>query len=138
MSWDVSVVASKSPPPPVGQMADDWKGELLGSADEVRAKISTCLPAVDWSDVMWGILDGDGFTFEFNVGNEDPSDGFMIHVHGGGDAITPLLKLAKHWGWYLLDCTQGEWLHHCDIADAGWQGFQAYRDRVIMQLETKE
>jgi hypothetical protein len=138
MSWDVSVVAAKSPPLRVAEMPDDWRGELLGSAAEVRSKISACLPTVDWSDVTWGIYEGDGFSFEFNVGSKDPSDGFMIHVRGGGDAITPLLELSERWGWYLLDCSQGEWLHHCSEAGAGWQGFQAYRDRVMQHYESKE
>jgi hypothetical protein len=131
MSWDVSVYAATVPPPPVADMPDDWKGEVLGTASEVRAKILACLPEVDWSDPMWGIYEGDGFSFEFNVGRQDPSDGFMVHVRGGGGAASALRQLAGRWGWYLLDCSQGEWLHHCSDAEAGWQGFQAYRDRVL-------
>ena len=60
-----------------------------------------------------------------NIGGEEPCNGFMIHVRGGGDAVASLLCLAERWVWYLLDCSQGEWLHHCSDADAGWQGFQA-------------
>jgi hypothetical protein len=138
MSWDVSVVAAKIPPPPVDQMSDDWRSDLLGSVAEVRAKIRTCLPAVDWTDVAWGIYEGYGFSLEFNIGGKDPSDGFMIHVRGGGDAIAPLLQLAERWSWYLLDCSQGEWLHHCGEASAGWQEFQAYRHRVMRQYAPKE
>jgi len=131
MSWDLSVFAAKVPPPPVAEMPEDWRGETLGPAAEVRGRISACLPAVDWSDPTWGIYEGDGFSFEFNVGRKDPSDGFMVHVRGGGGAVAALLQLAGRWGWYLLDCSQGEWLHHCSDAEAGWQGFQAYRDRVL-------
>jgi len=134
MSWDVSVFAAKSPPPPVGQMPKDWKGEILGTADLVRSNISTCLPTVDWSDLTWGTYVGDGFSFEFSTGREDPCDGFMIHIRGGGNAMTPLLKLADRWGWYLFDCSSGEWIHHCSEAGAGWEGFQRYRDRVIRQF----
>jgi len=49
-------------------------------------------------------------------------------VSGGGDAVGPLLRLAERWGWFLLDCSQAEWLHHCQDTKAGWQGFQAFRD----------
>jgi hypothetical protein len=55
----------------------------------------------------------------------------MVHDHGGGGTIAALLQLADRWGRYLLDCSQGEWLHHSSDAEAGWQGFQAYRDRVL-------
>jgi hypothetical protein len=133
MSWDISVMASTSPPPPVEQMPSDWRGDCLGSQVEVRAKISAVLPQVDWSDPSWGTIEGDGFSFEFNVGKE-PSDGFMIHVRGGGPAVAKLLELAESTGWYLLDCSQGEWFHHCKNPDAGWIGFQAYRDRVISEM----
>ncbi|HEV3257212.1 MAG TPA: hypothetical protein VG013_10055 [Gemmataceae bacterium] len=131
MSWDVSVLAAKIVPPPVAEMADDWRGDILGSADEVRVRISACLPAVDWSNPTWGIYVGDGFSYEFNVGRKDPSDGFMVHVRGAGDPVAPLIQMAERCGWYLLDHSQGEWLHHCAKAGAGWQGFQAYRDRML-------
>lgn len=55
----------------------------------------------------------------------------MVHVRGGGQALPPLLELGTRWGWYLLDCSQCEWLHHCESMEAGWQGAQAYRDRVV-------
>ena len=131
MSWDVSVFAAKVAPPPVQDMPDDWKGDVLGTRADVRAKITACLPTVAWSDPTWGTFEGEGFCYEFNVGLEDPCDGFMIHVRGGGDAVAPLLDLAQRWGWYLLDTSQGEWMHHCPEAGAGWQGFQAYRDAVL-------
>jgi hypothetical protein len=97
---------------------------------DLRAKISKVFPQVDWSDPSWGIYDGDGFSFEFNVGEEDPSDDIMIHVRGRGPAVEALLNLAQATGWYLLDCSQGEWLHHCKDVNVGWTRFQAYRDRV--------
>lgn len=137
MSWDISVVASSSLPPPVEQMPRDWRGEFLGSQANIRERISTVLPEVDWSDPTWGIFDGEGFSFEFNMGKKDPSDGFMIHVRGGGPAVTKLLELGASTGWFLLDCSQSEWLHHCKDPNAGWVGFQAYRDRVLSTMSTR-
>jgi hypothetical protein len=118
-------------------MPEDWRGDMLGTAAEVRGMISACLPEVDWSDLTWGSYEGDGFSFEFNVGRKDPIAGFMVHVRGGGGAVAALLQLADRWDWYLLDCSQGEWLHHCSDIDAGWQSFQAYRDRVLGRPGTK-
>ncbi len=135
MSWDVWVFAAKAPPPSVAEKADYWRGDILGALDQVRRKISACLPGVNWSDPAWGIYKGDGFSFEFNIGSKEPSDGFMIHVRGGGDAVAPLVQLAEGCNWYLFDCSQGEWLHHCSQREAGWNGFQAYRDRVLGRSE---
>ncbi len=131
MSWDVSVFAADEPPPPLAEMPDDWRGAILGPLAEVRRKISECLPEVDWSDPSWGRYEGDGFSYEFNIGDEEPCDGLMVHVRGGGGAVPPLLRLAERWGWYLLDISQSEWIHHCSGVETGWRDFQAYRDRVL-------
>ena len=54
MSWDLHVFAADEPPPSLSEMPDDWKGGMLGTLDEVRAKISRIFPKTDWSDPYWG------------------------------------------------------------------------------------
>jgi hypothetical protein len=134
MSWDVSFYASKAPPPPVAEMPDDWRGEPRGTPASVRAKISEYFPEVDWTKPEWGTSERDGFSFEFNLGSENPCESFMVHVRGSGDSVTHLLALAERNDWYLLDCSSGEWMHHCENPDEGWKNFQAYRDRVLERL----
>jgi len=112
-------------------MPDDWCGDVMGTLVDVRQKISACLSPVDWSDPYWGVHEGNGFTFEFNIGCDDPCRDIMVHVRGGGDAASSLVMLSERWGWYMLDTSQGEWLHHCDDLNAGWARFQAYRDHAI-------
>lgn len=137
MSWDISVMAARTPPPPVADMPNDWMVETLGPLPEVRAKISACLPATSWSDPNWGVFDGEGYSYEFNIGGREPCLGFMVHVRGGGQAVGPLIELATRYGWYMLDCSQGEWLHHCANPEAGWKGFQAYRDHCLQGKPSK-
>jgi hypothetical protein len=112
---------------------------MLGTGDQVRGKISACLPGVNWSDPIWGIYDGDGFSYEFNlnIGRNEPCDGFMVHVRGSGDAVSLLLRLSERCGWYLLDTSQGEWLHHCSDTEEGWHRFQVYRDRMLGRTESQ-
>lgn len=131
MSWDVSVFSCKTPPPPMDQIPDDWRADVMGSGDEVRGKISQFLAGVDWSDPTWGSYRGGGFSFEFNLGSKEPLEGFMVHVRGGGDAVAALVKFAKPNNWYLLDCSTGDWINNDNPSEEGWKGFQAYRDRVI-------
>jgi len=88
MSWDISVYAAKFPPPPVAEMLNDWRGDVLGRTDEVRTRISASIPGVNWSEPTWGVFEGDGFSFEFNMGKTEPCDHFMIHVRGGGDVVS--------------------------------------------------
>ena len=89
MSWTVSALC-------VWPLPDDpaYEPPPLGTGDEVRSRISAHLPGVDWSDPTWGLYAGDGFTFEFSVGPEEPLVSFAVHVRGGGDAIADLLRFA--------------------------------------------
>lgn len=105
-------------------MPDSWRGEPLGSQAEVRAKITDCIAGVDWSDPAWGVFHGDGYSYEFNTGTDEPCDSVMVHVRGGGSAVAPLLELGRRCDWNLLDTSQGEWMHHCNSAEAGWEGFK--------------
>ncbi len=95
MSWDVIFYAANETPPPVAEMPDTWRGDSLGSLAEIRSKIDECIPEVDWSDPVWGIFDGDGFSYEFNIGRDEPCASVMVHVRGGGPALSLLLALGK-------------------------------------------
>lgn len=130
MSWDVSVFAAEAPPPPVAEMHREWRGLPLGTLAELRERISQVLPEVDWSDPRWGIYAGEA-VLEFNLGADDPALSFMVHVRGGGDPVSLLARLVERWGWYMLDTSTVEWLHHSEAPGAGWAAFREYRDRVL-------
>jgi hypothetical protein len=118
-------------PKPMSQRTESDRLLNMGTPDEVRAKISAYLPNVDWADTTWGTYRGDGFSFEFGMRDEPQKTGFMIHVRGGGDAIATLLQFAAPNRWSLLDCSTGEWLDPNEPSQAGWEGFQAFRDRNL-------
>ena len=131
MSWDVMVFHLRSKP----QSLDDLKEENLlplGIAETVRAAVSAALhDRVDWSDPTWGMYDGHGFSIEFNVGKEDPIKDMMLHVRGGGDAIAEIMKIVVANGWTALDCSTDDFLDPAAPSDAGWTGFQSFRDKII-------
>ena len=132
MSWDVMVFHLREK----AQSLDDLTEEkvlALGRAEQVRAAISAALPDVDWSDPTWGLYEGDGFSIEFNVGDDDPIQSMMLHVRGGGDAIKDIMRFVVPNGWVALDCSTSEFLDPAAPSDAGWVGFQKYRDQVLKQ-----
>src|SRR5215204_1100579 len=123
MSWDVMVFDFGPSPKPMSEMIEGVDHPLpLGTADEVRAKISEHLPSVDWFDPDWGVCVGDGFSLEFSMRDEPQKLGFMIHVRGGGDPIADLLRFSVPNRWSLLDCSTGEWIDPTKPSHAGWQG----------------
>jgi hypothetical protein len=137
MSWDVMVLNLGGEPPPEDAAEAEPVGPL-GTAAQVRRRIAKHLPGVDWSEPSWGVYEGDGFTIEFNAEDDDPLDSLMLHVRGEGDAIAALLRFASPNGWALLDCTTSEFLDPENPSAAGWEGFQAYRDRAIGRPKRKK
>ena len=103
----------------------------MGPLPEVRKRLSETAPDIDWSDPAWGRLQRAGFSIEINLGDEDPCTGFALHVRGGSGAVAVVEALVRNNGWYALDASQGEWLHHVgSLADSHRQ-FSAFRDRMI-------
>lgn len=138
MSWDVIAFDYQGSPPSLQNWKEDLRSLPLGSPGEVRTKIDAHLPGVDWSDPAWGVYWGEGFSFEFNLGRDESIDSVMVHVRGSGDAIGALLKFATPNGWSLLDCSMTEWIDPADPSSAGWEGFQAFRDRAIENARRRE
>ena len=130
MSWDVMIFHLRERPRSVEEL-DEAIMLPLGPAAAVRAAISSALPTVDWSDPSWGDYDGDGFSIEFNVGARDSIQNMMLHVRGGGDAISDIMKFVVPNGWTALDCSTAEFLDPAAPSDAGWIGFQKYRDQIV-------
>lgn len=129
MSWTVSVFGGAERPP-IHNAPSDWDPTVMGTGDEVRQRISAHLPGVDWTTPTWGLYGGDGFTFEFSVGPEEPVTDFAVHVRGSGDAIADLLRFALPNGWHLIDWSTGEFIDPESPSYAGWEGWQAYRDKI--------
>ena len=118
-------------PKPFHELVEPDYPNVLGSSAEVRAKIDAHLPGIDWSDPTWGVLVGDGYSLEFSMREETEKRGFMIHVRGGGDPISSLLRFAVPNRWCLLDCSAGAWIDPKQPSQAGWEGFQAFRGRNL-------
>jgi hypothetical protein len=138
MSWDVMIFNLRDQTPPPLEELQEGDYEPLGAAADVRQQIASLLPGVDWSDPTWGIYEGDGFSIEFNVGEEDPIENMMLHVRGGGDPIAAITRLAKPLGWSALDCSTSEFLDLDNPSQAGWEGFQAFRDKVFKQHRAED
>ena len=66
MSWDVMLFNFEGKPPSFESLPDDFEPPVMGEADAIREKISASLPDVDWSDPAWGMLEGEGWSIEFN------------------------------------------------------------------------
>ena len=139
MSWDVLVLNYHgSPPADIDAMAAAPDPEPLGDGESVRDAISQLLDGVDWTEPAWGVYFNDGYSIEFNVGREKTVDSIMLHVRGGGDAIAAMLQFAQPNNWSLFDCSTSEFIDPNSPSQEGWEGFQAYRDKIVKQYRNED
>jgi hypothetical protein len=125
MSWDIFIY-SQDP----RQLNAGAKVPPLGDAADVRAKISKSLPAVDWKDPAWGVLEGKGWSIEFYHQTNGVADSLMLLVRGGGEPVPAICQLCKENGWVALDSSTGQLMDLNAAPSKSWEQFQKYRDQV--------
>ena len=135
MSWDVVVCNFQgSPPDSPEELPDEL--EPLGTAAAVRDSISKYLPGVNWTDARSGDYSGEGFNIELSLDDDDPVETVMLSVHGGGDPLSAIMSFVLPNNWSLLDGSTGAFLDLDDPSQAGWEGFQEYRDAALGEDDT--
>ena len=126
MSWDVMIFGGDPE-----QFTNEETAPSLGDAADVRTKISRSLPEVDWTDPAWGVLEGDGWSIEFNHKTDGIADELMLHVRGGGDPIGAIVKLCRDNGWVAYDTTADAVIDLAAPWTRSWEEFQAFRDKAF-------
>ena len=127
MSWDLLVMAA-----PPGVPMEETKEEHLhlGTRDDVVAAIRTALPDAEVTG-RYVRVEGETFTVELNLGEEDAVNGLGVRAQGGDEAADVLARLCAHTGWRALDYSTGEFLDEAADPAAGLRGWRAFRDSVV-------
>lgn len=135
MSWDVVLLDA-----PDVRSADD----IAADTDIRPIKRSAVIEAVsglfpgsaDFSDTSWGRVDGDGWSIEVNIGDDEMRPSIMLHVRGAGDPVPAILQIAGALQLRALDCSTGDFLSAEQPEKASFERWQAYRDQVVGRHET--
>ncbi len=132
MSWDL--YAQDFPPVvSIEEIPEDFEGRSLGSRTEVIDKILTVLPDANFSDPSWGLLTRDGWSIEFNLGNDAECNGFSLYVRGGGpDAIVVVDSVLRAVGARGIDL-QTSTFFTPETALESFGVWQNYRDQVVAE-----
>ncbi|MFT3836661.1 MAG: hypothetical protein QM723_06665 [Myxococcaceae bacterium] len=125
MSWDVHFMRWPEGVTNLEEMTEEFVPDPLGPAHEVIAKLTARLPKLDFSDRAWGVLEGPGFSIEFNLGAAPIADSLMLHVRGGPAAFGAVREVSEALGVPALDLSTGECIDF-SAADAS-RGFDAWR-----------
>lgn len=131
MSWDVFIMKEKydfeapeeeqPPMPPLGQR------------DEIIEKLTRRIPNLDYRDKAWGFLEGEGYSIEFNTGDEELVNSIMLHVRGGGAVMETIQLVCETLEAYALDTSDSGYIdfEQPEQAEQSWEQFQRYRDQVL-------
>jgi hypothetical protein len=107
LSWDVILMPV---PPGVERMADvpeDHRAAPLGTHDEVMARLRDALPGVVFSEASRGLVRGEDYSLELNLGTGALVKAVIAHVQGGEAALPAIRRAAEALGVSALHCGSG-------------------------------
>jgi hypothetical protein len=131
MSWDIFVQDFPLEATSVDQIPPDFWPASIGKTSEIIEKIRTALPTADFSDPVWGVIDGPDWSIEVNIGAEEPCHGFALHVRGGDAAVGAVVAILDAVKLRAVDSQTGEFFVGGEEGLAPFQRWNAYRDQVM-------
>jgi hypothetical protein len=134
MSWDLLVQDLPRDARSVKEIPVDFRPSSIGKRSMIIAKIKEIVPAADFSDPSWGRIDGDDWSIEVNIRDEEECKGFAFHVRGGDAAVGVVTAILKHLNLRALDVQRGDFFVAGEEAIKSFQKWRAYRDQVIKTL----
>jgi hypothetical protein len=130
MSWDITIQRFSKEYASIAEIPDNEQCVPLGSSAEVCAAINRFFPAVDWSDPAWGVFESDNGSVEFNMGTDEPNNGFMMHVRASNAIVPIIVAMCQFEHWQALDCSEGGFLEKSSEPTVGLENWTAYCNQV--------
>ncbi|MFO0939818.1 MAG: hypothetical protein U0930_03540 [Pirellulales bacterium] len=132
MSWDVMIMKCDGVSS-LEELPEDFEFASLGDAAQLRGQLSDFFGNINWDDPAWGLLLSQEYSLEFNFTVSGPVENFTLHARGGGDVVTPIVAMCKHFDWQAVDYSTGELIDLDSPSSDSWQRFQEFRDKVLSQ-----
>ena len=108
MSWDIFIQQFPANARTVAEIPDTFTAAPIGSRSDLIAKIRAALPDADFTDPAWGVLNGDDYSIEFGLGDDDPLYGITLHVRGSDAVLPKVTRVLEVLGLRAIDSWTGE------------------------------
>ncbi len=131
MSWDVTVQRFSRAYDSVEDIPEMERCVPIGSQVAVRSLISRYFPGTDWTEPEWGVFESPDGSIEFNMGKDEPSTGFMMHVRASPAIVRPMIEMCQAQGWQALDCSSGSFLEKSENPEASRIQWIADRKQIV-------
>ena len=113
-------------------MADipsSFRPSLIGKRSEIMAKIIGVIPSTDFSDPNWGLIDGQDWSIDVNLGQDEDCRGFALHVRGGDAAVGAVAVILHRLNLRALDSLTGEFFAADSNAIESFRRWRQNRDQ---------
>ncbi|MCA9255156.1 MAG: hypothetical protein KDA33_05935 [Phycisphaerales bacterium] len=94
-TWDIYVQDIPPGTLSADQIPEGFKAVPVGQRDEIIAAIREIAPEVDFTEPTWGVIRGDDYVIEINIGDEPATTDFAFHVRGDERAVDIIERILK-------------------------------------------
>jgi hypothetical protein len=130
VSWDIFAMDFPAEFKSVSDIPSDFKGGSLGSRSSIISKIKALIPSANFADPSWGLIDGEGWSIEVSIGDED-CDCIAFHVRGGEEAVEAVTKILEHLNIRAFDAQTGEFFVAGPTSLESFRKWRNYRDQAV-------
>jgi hypothetical protein len=134
MSWDIFVQDFPRDARTLEDIPEGYSPSSIGERSTVISRIKEVVPIADFSNPAWGLIDGDGWSIEVNLGDGEDCEGFAFHVRGGDEAVGIVAAILQHLDLRAFDAQTGDFFVAGPEAVESFRKWRAYRDRVVADL----
>ncbi len=131
MSWDIFVQDLPRDVKSFDDMPDDFQPSPIGHRSKIIEQIVEVIPNANFSDPSWGIIDGNDWSIEVSMGNDEICDGFAFHIRGGETAVGFVAAILDRLGLRAFDPQSGGFFEAGPAALDSFRKWRAYRDQVM-------
>jgi hypothetical protein len=131
MSFDVFVQDLPSHALSVADIPDDFKPQPIGQRSDVMAGIIRAAPEADFSDPNWGVIVGDNYSIEINIGPEDPLKGFAFHIRGDQQALFIVGSILAELGLRAIAPGTDSGFFDLGELQVAYSQWQQYRKQIV-------
>ena len=138
MSWNIFVQDLPRDAKTTSDIPDDFRPGTIGKRSTIIERIKEVVPSADFSDPCWGVIDGDDWSIEVNIGADEDCQGFALHVRGSDAAIGAVEAILQRLGLRALAPQQGGFFTAGPDAIDSFRKWRGYRDQVVEKANSSQ
>jgi hypothetical protein len=132
MSYDIFVQDIPDSANTIEDIPDDFTPQEIGSRNEIISSILEIVPEADFSDPTWGNINGESFSIEVNLGEDEILTSFALHANGDKTALTIISAILNHLDLRGFD---PDGIFDPKRSSKSFKNWKEYRDFVINNSE---